>query len=99
MKSSTISFGKQIPFKSLHLSGHVRVGFGKLGVYVCVCVCVRLCVYISPGADGRLAHVCVCARMLPVGGYMCACCSNKRQLMQMSSCDQVEGRRRRLTQF
>lgn len=75
MKSSTIPFGKQIPFKSLHLSGHVRVGFGKLGVCVCASVC------ISPRGLMGGSCVCVCARMLPVGGYMCACHSNKRQLM------------------
>lgn len=36
-------------------------------------------------------------RALAVGGYMCACPLNKRWLMQMGSCDQVEGRRRCLT--
>lgn len=50
--------------------------------------------WASPG-EGADREPCMC--MLAVGGYMCACRLNKRQLMQSGSCDQLEGRRARLT--
>lgn len=76
------------------------MGFRKLGVCT-VCVCVRVVSAVPLRACGYEARVCVrllCRRWLHKAS---GCRLNKRRLMEMSSCDQLEGRRRwrHITQF
>jgi len=65
-----ISLWQAKSLKSLHLTKHVGVGFGKWGI----------CVYLLEGWWEACMWMCT----LAVGGNMCECRLNKRQLMQIA---------------